>query len=282
MKRSRIIIFLIIMMLLGGCSRFGKVKNVAVMGKADTDEAVIVLTDYDGREVSRKIDYPAEEYFGDEAIYYSADRISYDSWGYSDLKNHDRIENAKGFIMYHIEGGCTYVYEDDNMMVVYKDGQKLREHSQDDLKFFKAVDGLFYYCDLNDVLYVYDVMNDELVKKLDVSALQAVNVTVIDGNIYLVGTGGYTLLEDWQIGSTYVYPVEFEAVENCRGKYLTVVEGTGIRIFKTYEVSFDKYRMYMSDDIDDDTIGYVNFEKLYPTWYEKGYEVINFFSYLGG
>ena len=50
---------------------------------------------------------------------------------------------------------------------------------------------------------------------------------------------------------------------------------------KTYEVSFDDYRMIMSDDIDDDLIGYVNFEKLYAAWYEKGYEVLNFYGFAG-
>ena len=278
MRRNSIALILLVLLLLTGCCSLGKVHTVAVLGKADTDEAVIVVTDVNGRQKSKKIDYPAEEYFGEEAVYYSTDGKNYDSLGYDDLRKKDRIENLNGVIMYHAEDSCTYVYENGNRLAVYKDGSKLREFSLDGMTLLKVEKGLLYHCDGNGTLRVYDVRSDELLHELDASSLYPLSVTTVEGNTYLVSYRGYTLLEDWQLGSTYVYPVQFDEIRNCRGRYITVTDNMEL---KTYEVSFDSHRMIMSDDIDDDIIGYVNFEKLYAAWYEKGYEVLNFYGFVG-
>ena len=44
MKRNSIALILFVLLLLTGCSSLGRVHTVAVLGKADTDEAVIVGT----------------------------------------------------------------------------------------------------------------------------------------------------------------------------------------------------------------------------------------------
>jgi len=55
MRRYSVILILLALLLLAGCGSFGKVHTVAVLGKADTDEAVIVVTDVNGRQKSKKI-----------------------------------------------------------------------------------------------------------------------------------------------------------------------------------------------------------------------------------
>ncbi len=275
---QRLLVLLLILLTVGCANSFNDVHMVAVLGKADTDEAVIVLTDVAGNEKSVKIAYPAEEYFGEDAVYYSADKRNYESISYKTLKSGDKLRDIDGIIVYHQANGCTYVYR-DNSINVYRNDTRIRELSYQDIRMFKVEKGYLYCTDRNNILSVYDVRDDSLVKQLDASGIDPVNVTTIDGKTYLVSKKGYTLFDNMEIQSTYVYPMEFDEIEGCRGRYISVVKD--YELF-AYEVSFDEYRMIFSDDIDEEIIGYVDFEKLYSDWYQKGYEVINFYGYVGG
>lgn len=274
---KKVLILLMTLLLCGCTDSFGQIHTVAILGKAETDEAVIVFTDKAGNVASKEIEYPAVEYFGDEAVYYSADRINYKSISYHSLKEDDEIRNINGILLYHMKNGCTYAYE-NNMLNVYRNGNLARSESYGNVKMIKVEKGLLYQTDPDDILRIYDVRDDSLLKELDVSDLDVRNVTTVNGSTYLVSLRGYTLLKDYEIDSTFVYPVSFDEIWNCTGKYISVING---REVTAYRVSFDKYQMIMDQDYDDDFIGYVDFEKIYSEWYEKGYEVIDFHGYVG-
>ena len=272
------LLVILLMILLCGCTQqFGEINTVAILGKAETDEAVIVLTDKIGNTVSKEIPYPATEFFGDEAVYYSADRINYDSISYRTLKADDRITDVNGILLYHLKNGCTYIYE-NNELNVYKNGKLVRSEPYGNIKMHKVEEKLLYQVDYRDVLRVYDVKDDTLLKETDISAIDVRNVTTVGGKTYLVSLRGYTLLKDYELDSTYVYPVSFDEIWNCRGKYISVVNGEELT---TYKVSFDDYRMIMDNEYEEDFIGYVDFENRYSQWYEKGFEVIDFYGYVG-
>lgn len=274
---KKLFVALMLLLLVGCSENFGQIHTVAILGKAETDQAVMVLTDKNGVSKSIEIEYPAEAYFGDDAVYYSIDRINYQSISYDSLKKGDEINNVKGIVIYHQKNGCTYVYN-ENIINVYKNGELIRSKSYNDLKLFKVEKKHLYQIDRKNVLRIYDVSDDSLIKEVDVSSVEPVDVTTVNGNTYLVNMRGYTLFNDYVIDSTYVYPIAFDEIEGCTGKYISVISNNELT---SYRVSFDEHSMIMDTDYEEDFIGFVDFEKRYSQWYKDGYSVINFYGYVG-
>ena len=86
---KKFLIVLLVIMMMAGCTPEKKtpVFQVAVLTSSATDKAVLVASDSQGKEIfSADIEYPAEVYFGDEGVYYTANHKDYKSYIYDTHK----------------------------------------------------------------------------------------------------------------------------------------------------------------------------------------------------
>ncbi len=268
---SRKLFVLLMILLLAGCAGREKPAFVAVLEKPEEDKAVVAFADAAGKmNFSREIEIPVEVYFGDGGIYFSTDYQNYDSVSYKTYDKGDRIENARGFLLYHDADTITAFFNDSAMMFV-RNGELVREYDWSGAEFFKALEGKLYVAGLN-TLRVFDLDSCELLAEQQIVQSSFYGLCEIENKTYLVLDTGYM---DVQEGVTYLYPRVFDGIISCHGNVLTVAEKEEINL---YYVSFDSRSMILEDDFDDQ-IGEIVFDDMFGEYIEKGYEVVYFQDY---
>ncbi|MBR0385280.1 MAG: hypothetical protein IJI05_01875 [Erysipelotrichaceae bacterium] len=267
----KLLVVITILMMLAGCGNREKVAFVAILEKTEENSAAVAFADKEGKMIfSKEIEIPAEVYFGDEAVYYSKDYITYDSVEYATFKSGDTLNDVPGFILYHLKGGFTVLFSND-VLKFMKDGKTVKEYSWQGTSFTKAYKGKLY---VNDDIHlrIFSLEDGELLEEKMPVASMFSDLTEIDGRLYMATDYGFMDLEE---GTVYVYPRIFESIISCRDNVLTVSENGEIC---KYYVSIAANRMELKDDFDDE-IKNIDFEEMFPEWYEKGYEVVFFENY---
>lgn len=268
---KKYISLLLIVLLAAGCGPVKKVTFAAVLEKQEENKAALVFTDREGTILNaRDIEIPADVFFGDEAVFYTADYAVYESVVLEGFKKGDTLKNLTGDLLYHKQGGCTAVFDGEKIVFILPD-QTTREYEWQETVYFRSWGDRLYVCG-SSCMRVFDLASCEQLAELSVMESGFYGMTEIEGHVYLVTDNGYM---DVESGITYVYTRPFDDVVHCRQNVLTVSENDEICF---YYVSFDSYGMILTDDFDDE-VTMVDFEKMFADYYEKGYEVVYFEQY---
>lgn len=268
MKRF-LIVMITVLALLGGCGSRERPRAVAVLENAEINSAVVVFIGKNNRELFAKvIDFPADVYFGDNELCYSLDNADYYAISYDSYRSSESLSGIEGYLMYHDPDLCTVIFNQGQMQF-FRNAEKVQEFLWGETAMFRVEDALLYMIS-QGTMNIYDLKSCELLYQTYVGESIYNELVKIDGNIYWVSDNGYSLIRDGVVEATYIYPRYFEAIESSVENRLMVVEEGEISL---YDVSFDKYKMVLVPDYDEDYFNPMEFEKVFAKWYEKGYEV---------
>jgi len=279
---KKFLIALLVIMMMAGCTPEKKtpVFQVAVLTSSATDKAVLVASDSQGKEIfSADIEYPAEVYFGDEGVYYTANHKDYKSYIYGTHKPGDELKDIGGIIIYHKEGLDTYTYSAVNITVYDHKGN--RTDSLQDVLMVNHCGDKFYVTRGNRSVDVFTDVGHMHLYSIESVSSEYVSFTEIEGKIYLVNDHGFTEVDpdNGSLGTTYVYSKPVEEIEGARKDILSCLINEE---YKSYRVSFSEHGMIMEELPGDRYYDDSDFREMYEEYYEKGYEVEFFHIYPEG
>ena len=272
---KKLIVLLLVLMVLTGCEA-KKTYSVAVLERSSRDDGVVVFLDDNGAVLGDKaIDYPYEIYFGPDAVYYTATGGDFQSLRYSDRKKGDDLNNIRGTIVYHSESRGTFEYLESYLYMYDSKGEQINHFEIDDVEdYYASDDRLFLWNSSND-LYCFSVVTGDLLYMMRQVSQNYITIGKVNGECYLVDERGYTLLGQDGIGYTYVYPMAIEEVIGTYRDYVSVNENGEMAVYK---VSFDKYAMKLTPEYDEKYFNDMDFEKMYPKYYQQGFEVMAYWE----
>ncbi len=272
---KRLIVLLVLLFLLAGCEK-KETYSVAVMERSSRDDGVVVFLDADGEVLSDKaIGYPYEVYFGPDAVYYTATGGDYQSLRYRDRSKGDELKNIRGTIVFHSEEKGTFEYVDSCLYMYDGKGQQINHFEIDDIEDYYASDDRIFLWNSSNDLYCFSTVTGDLLYMMRSASQGFITIGKVNGVCYLVDERGYTLLGEEGVGYTYVYPMAIEEVIGTYREYLSVNENGEMAVYK---VSFDKYAMILTPEYDEKYWEDMDFEKMYPKYYEQGYEVMAYWE----
>ena len=278
---KKLLVFLLLLMMVScGKKEPVPVYRVAVLTNSGNDTAVIVASDEKGNEIfSADIEYPAEVYFGDEGVYYTANHMDYKSYNYKTHKPGDQLNDIGGTIIYHKEALDTYTYSSINITVYDYKGNRV--DSLQDVLMVNHCGENFYVTRGNRDVDVFTDVGHTYLYSINAVSSQYVSFTEIEGKVYLVNDHGFTEIDPktGELGSTYVYSRPVEEVEGARKNILSCLVNDE---YKSYFISFSDHGMIMEELTEKRYYDDSDFREMYREYYDKGYEVEFFNLYPEG
>ena len=276
--KKLLIIFLLFLMMLSGCHKAGSPAFAAVLTRSEDDSAVIIVTDENGNEIFHKdIEFPAEVYFGEQAVYYTTNHRDYKSYKYASGKRGDEISDISGTIIYHAENIDTYTYSGINVMVYSTLGGSPRQIG--DVLMVNHIGDRFYVVRGDRSVDVYSDKAAQHLYTIESVSTNYLSCTEINGKTYMVTDKGYISIpdNDEELMTTYIYTQQVDQINAVRGDVLSFYCGQHI---KNCRISFDAYRMVMEEMPESKSYGDAEFKAMFPEYYEKGY-CVDYFEILG-
>jgi hypothetical protein len=246
-----------------------EVSSVGILGRAQDDSAVIVFQDEHDQELTHiSIGYPAREYFGPDAVYYTLDGTTYASVRYRDGKAGETLKGINGILLYAKAGDCCFWYGGGQLAAV-KNGREMSLTTVS-LQDYHVFDGVLYVFDGSRIL-TFDTADGTAGESITLPRGGYISMAQIGSVVYVVTGEGYVSLEGTALAVTYLYPRAVGEVLGCRWDYLAVLEDGATAV---YQISFSETRMIMTAVYDEELLGDVDFSRRYPEYYTEGYEVL--------
>ena len=279
MKKLLVLLSLIFILLNTGCQKTrGDPAFAAVLTNSSTDKALAIVSDKDGHEVFHKdIDYPAEVYFGEKALYFTLNHRDYSSLSYTDGKRMDEIKDISGTIIYHNSDKDTYTYSATSIFVYSALDDTVMKI--EDVLMVNHIDDRFYVVRGDRSVDVYGDRGIEYLYTVPAVSTTYLSCTEINGKVYMVMDNGYAEMPEKRDDSltVYLYSEQVDQINAVRGDLLSCYSNGEV---KNFRISFDAYRMIMREEAASRSYDDSDFKSMYPEFYKKGY-IVEFFEILG-
>lgn len=254
--------------------KYSQVYSVGVLEKEESDEAVFVFLD-ENRNVVKDIKtaYPSAMFFDDSRVFYSTDDLNYTGINITDFKNDMNLSQVGGSLIAVNDDGSFFVQSETLQFV--KDDKRV---DYDCSVLFSCKDEQYLYViDEGYALISFSLLDGSLKDVYYLPELAFINLCRIDGTVYLTDAIGYTQLKDGSRGLTYLYPDGIGEVTSVNRDLLFTWQNDEKVV---YRVSFDSYSMKLELLLDESYYSNYNFEKLFEKYYQQGYEILNYFTFL--
>lgn len=257
-----------------------RLRKVAVLGKADSDEALIVFLDKDDKVYKEiKIDYPEEVDFCEDNLFYTADERNYYSYSYKNFRRTQIASDYSGYVLYYQTGGVVFCYEDDSIVIYDKDFRKVTDLEIADIDGSRGVNGMYFVWDISGNVKGFDATDGSLRFFDNLMTNGYLNTVGIDDKTYFITNSGYTLFENNAFSQTYVYPRDVSDILGAEGRYIECVSDGRETV---YRISFDSHRMIMEEMTEAHYYDEVDFEKFLSDYFARGYEVLDYWENFYG
>ena len=268
---KKFLILLITLLSLFGCANKANsvdTKRIAIL-KNDSEDLILFLDNDDDILAEKKIEQSEYFYYQDSILYYSSDGSAYSGININTLEDSKGLKNVVGSLL---------VYQDDDSFITYQNGQAytvdyfgVQTPLEGYLCFYCYDSKNFYMLDYSNFLYIYSREDYSLIKKERISGSNYLNFVVINDQVYLVNDNGYTSISEEDSNYTYIYPNDFNEIDNSYGDLLFVHENKEQAI---YRVSFDNNKMVLTDVYDEIYYREIVYSQEFKDYYDQGYEVI--------
>ncbi len=273
MRKLKILLAVLLTALcLGGCSEEKlETSAIAVLVRDETDSGLLLYMD-GGYNVlyEQEAIYPYSYYVGDEYIYISSDGGTYTPYNYYTGKQADwETEEIDGTILYYQRNAGYFSLYNDAFCKAYKNEEEECKSMYVWVSY--SDDDYFYAVDYDQHLEIYSLDDFELVTTLDVDDSDFMAITTIDDTVCVVTDSGVSVIgDDLTIEYTYVYPVEFDEIENVIGEHIYLLEGEEETVYK---LSLTELQLVMEYELDENYYISLDLDEYFADYYDQGYTI---------
>ncbi|MBQ1827004.1 MAG: hypothetical protein II126_03435, partial [Erysipelotrichaceae bacterium] len=219
-----------------------------------------------------EIRYPASVFFDDKRVYYCLDELNYDSYRLSDYGSDISVKNVGGYLLCVNDDG-SFFSQGQQLQFVSGDNRKSYDYA---VMFSRRDESCFYIISMDGELVCFDRKSGELVSEYPLYSHEYLNLAYFDDTVYLVSEQGYTPLKDGKMTVTYLYQQDVGEIQGIFDRYLSTVQNDGNAV---YRVSFDKYAINLEMMYDDYYYRDYDFGKIFRDYYDKGYVIVNYYTF---
>lgn len=218
------LLIVLAVLLSGGCQSVRKSAYLAVVSKADGSGEVIYFDEDLKRVAAISCGKVSEAVESDGVVYLSSDGSNWQGYYVGETKKANRFTSLDQPLVYGRPDGLHLCYQDQGTLF-YMDGRGemyerfIPQIIYSNKRWLCVIDtqNLLRVFDLDDIAYWQTT--EQLGEQ------QAIAFMEIQGEICLVSSSGVSVIKDGHVEMTYVYPVQFEEIENAFGGRIFVYEG---------------------------------------------------------
>ncbi len=271
-KIKILLITLLAALCLGGCSSEElQTSAIAVLVRDETDSGLLLYMDA-GYQVLQEQEtiYPYITYLGDTYIYISSDGETYTPYNYyTGQKANWETEEIDGTILYYQRNTGYFSLYNDAFCKAFRNEEEECKSMYVWVSY--SNDDYFYAIDYEQHLEIYSLDDFELAATLDVEASDFMAITTIEDQVCIVSDTGVSVIgDDLTIEFTYVYPVEFDEIENVIGEHIYLLEGDEDTVYK---LSFSQYRLNMEYELDENYYITLDLDEYFAEYIDQGYTI---------